>query len=453
MSSKRVMKKQFLLLQILIFALVQTSPMQVTPAYSADGTRSDSSSLEKLTEFAKITQNFTGEAIPQNQNTEATVVTGVMPRNYRLPDMYLVDSTAFLYKFRDQVGKRITVEGFIGRYGATFGKDFKEQIYKIEQEYRGSVEIILTLESTIEDAKILKRQMDANGHNMTIVSIPDWFQKRLHEHAEVASQGKLKELLWETKQLFKRIAVDPKGTLVDAAEIIKNQYVKPTKKDIRISAITTTVGSVAVGAGMLSIGVDPITIAWALGLKVAFVGPAGVFNKFIANLLKTDFNNELKVMSGLRRLVADAYYAVGTSTLTSGGINGTQFLETASSALAEGAANMERERRIKSERANNRLSYLSLAIGAMLGYAGASGMAGPTLETAYFQVTTLHGLGLLYAGVMFGIYKYKPKAVQKIAEADLAKATNLQGLKALQSRFRYKPSQFNIPATCGSLFQ
>lgn len=425
------MKKLILFLHILTFTF-----MQIAPAYSSDGVR-ENQALSKVTEFAHLTQNFTLDAPVQQTEAAVKITTEVRaPRNYRLPNMFAVDAL-FKYWLRNQDGQRGEVEGFVGRFGVTLGPDFKNQIYKIEQEYKSKVEIILTLTSTIKDAHTLKAQLEKEGRKMVIVEVPDWFQKRLLEQASAASQGKFKEMLWLGKDILR----NPGMAAKNAFEIIKNQYEKPSRSDIRIAAITTTlVGGAGIAGTAMSVGLDPVTLVTLLSVKMA-LGGVTVFNKFIGNLNKSDIFNEFTQLTGLRRMFSETVYSLSTGVVESGSVNINPLEVT--SKFAESAASVEKDEKIKSEKANKRVLILTLALGATIAFAGNMGASNWSVEMGSVQIPIFQVGVIGISTLMFFAYRHIKK-VERIAEERYAR------LVELQEKFRIRPMR---AATCQSLFR
>ncbi|MES2767895.1 MAG: hypothetical protein V4596_02015 [Bdellovibrionota bacterium] len=462
------MKKQFLLLQILIFALVQTSPMQVTPAYSADGTRSDSQpGVQTLIE---LSQKFKGPPL-QQQTTEAVVVKApVDVPTYFKPK---IKELVFEQKYRDAEGKLITVKGLIERrVGATLGKEIRRTMYEIFQEYGGDVEFIVTTKARLEDAEEVKKIVEeeyAKKNIKTKVAIfqfPQWIEDILVQQAVSQAQGKIQGMAWKAKYMLKKIS-QPQQTANEVVEITKNQYEKPTSKDIKIAVISAALTAAISYSGgvyadpdtvMIGLGVSNLSLALVAIGKALFVGTAAAYNKTLGNILKTDIFNEFNIMSPIRRVFSEAFFAIGSSTATSfSGVSASDMVNTASSALVESATNVEKDMKLRSQKAQDILFYTTFILGNAVSLLGAMGITGPMIyEGGFVQLSTLHASAVSVFTAIYIALKYKSHTLQRLAEeAYINKITKIanQKLAQVQKGFRYKPSQFTRPATCGSLFQ
>lgn len=396
------MKKFIIVLQILVL---------LSQSVRADTTGNAASSSE-----IALTQQQ--EVIPE------------MPKNYKLPTMQLLDSVAFYNEYKDQRGKRVSVQGISGRFGATFGEEFKRKVFDIERQAQEPVEIILTLSSTIEDAKILKDRMALSGRKMVIVEIPDHIQDYLLKKAEAEAAGGIKELWFDTKDKLGKL-VNVGETLSNSKKIIQNQFVGPTRGDLRL--VWVSVASTAVTTALLITvgGVDP-TLALSLGVLRAMIGGTTLaYNKTLSNIFKSDIFNEFNITSTPRRAltrlsvmglgIGQFYYLVGSTLAGSsyGLTQGQLITNTYTSGLVETLSSEERNNRL-SERANHNMIIGHIIIGAAISSAAIVGKTGPLLYSAgFFQVSSLlAGTVVLYTGFFFA-YKYFSHHVEKVAQHDL----------------------------------
>jgi hypothetical protein len=384
---KIVMKNLMIVFQILIFVWMQIAPVHL------------------------LAQEATEAAIQREIPP--------MPRNYKFPDMHLLDTVAFYQRFKDQVGKRIDVEGVIGRYGATFGKDFKQKIYEIEQQYNEKIEIILTLSSTREDAEILKQNMETKGKKMVIVEIPDWLQQRFLERAARESQGHLAKMSWEVQMLFKAIVhpqvISEKAS--DAIKILKNQYVTPTKRDIKIAAISATTAGVLTGIGFaVGVGIDPMMMAAIMTGKVLFVGGTSAFSRTIANAIKADYGNEFKVMTGFKKFAVETYYSMTMKGASSfGSYDISQLAPDSLHTVLHKTVDNVKEKKL-SEEARDNLVWYNLAFGTAMGLVGTLGLGHHiVLEYGFIHITQFEITSFVITSAMLVAYLYRANHFEKLA--------------------------------------
>lgn len=400
-ATGRIVKKLILTVQIFVFAWTSI-------VSAADGQSSNQAAIS-------------------NQTTE-TILTQ-MPKNYKLPDMQLLDSVAFYNRYKDKQGHRVSVQGYNGRFGATFGEEFKKQIFEIERMNEQKVEIILTLTSTMADAKVLRDRMALVGRKMIIVEIPDEIQQRILGRAEAEAAGGLKELWWDTKSVGSKL-IHPQKTLSDVKKILKNQIVKPSHNDVRLTAVS--IGSTVVTTALLlSVGVDPAFALTMAAARIAIGGPTTYFRYTIRNLFSSDLTDETRVTSTARQVftrllvlglgISEAYYGIGSSfsspdfKLTQGQL----ISNSVASGLIDTAASIEKTKRL-SPNANYRMTLYTLMIGSIISAFYAVGKVGPmVLEYGVFQISTLQASSMVVFSGFYLSYKFLSMHVEKIAQRDL----------------------------------
>ena len=360
-----------------------------------------------------------------------------MPSNYRLPEMQLVDSVKFYNQYKNQIGQRVEVEGLVGRFGATFGDDFRRKVYEAESQFNEKVEIILTLSSTMEDAKVLKKRMEMVGRSATIVEIPDHIQNRVLAEAEARAAGGLKELWWDMKDKGGKL-IHPIDTISNTGKIIRNQFVKPNADDVYLSRLTLKVvaGSAIITTGaslMMGIGVDPVLLIAITAARLFFNGTTRTYNKTITNISRANIFNDLDVVSTTRQVIGrlstfglgigEAYYGIGSSIAGSSyGFTQQQLLSnTLTSGVIETASAVERNKRL-STKASNNVYIMSLVIGSLIGSVGTMGHVGPLiLDYGFFQISSLQAASLtVFTGLLVSI-KYFTNHVEKVARNDMQK--------------------------------
>ena len=395
--------------------------------------------------------------VNQTEASVSEVIKPQMPKNYRLPEMMLLDSVAFYNEFKNQVGKRVSVNGYSGRFGATFGEDFKQKIFEVESQFNEKVEIILTLSSTIEDARILKQKMALAGRKMTIVEIPDEVQKRILDKAEAKAAGGLKELWWDTKDKAGKL-LHPVKTVTDSAKIVRNQFVKPTAEDVRMTVFTT---SITAGTTlMLSVGIDWKFAIAMTAARAFFTGTTTLFRTTINNLYRADITNDLGVTGTWRQTIAklgtmgvgigEAYYGIGSTWFSEHyRLTQAQLLsQTITSGLVETLSSTERNNRL-SDRANRNMYFNTFVIGSLIGALASIGHVGPMVFESgvvnFFsydmsaQFSTLQVTSIaLYLG-LFLSYKYFTDRVERMAQKTMRehlaeRARRLMAMRELRAQ-------------------
>lgn len=369
-----------------------------------------------------------------------------MPKNYKLPDMILLDSIAFYNQFRDQAGKRVSVQGFTGRFGSTFGEDFKSKIFELEKSNESKIEIILTLSSTREDAKVYRDKLATMGRKAIIVDIPDEVQKDFIARADAKAQGGLKELWWDVKDKTKKIYHLDK-TISDTKKIIRHQFVKPNHEDLDLMYLSLKVTGLT-AVGLLFVGVDPSLVLSMAAARAVIGGSTMAFHRTISNIFKTDITHDLSIVSTPRRTItrlltmglgfSEAYYAIGTHLSPTYGITQEQILSnTVTSGVIETAAAEERNNRL-SALATTRMIRYTIMLGAALSTFSMTGTTGPlVIEQGIFQISLLQSITLAIFGASFLMYKYKSDKVEKFAQAGfletlrkkLARVANIQAAR------------------------
>lgn len=452
------MKNLVLAVQILIFVF-----MQIAPSYlHADNSPSIKS----------------GSA-----STEASVAAlKTVPKNYRLPDMTLVKGAAsaisnpieFYNRYHTKKGDTVDVEGVIGRFGATWGADFKQQIYMIEQQYNSKVSIILSLDTTMADAKILQEKMKARGNeNVVIVEIPSWLQNQILESVTAAAAKKEQQgFIFQTKTVGKSFKPQTfKGKLKTAGQIIANQYVTPTKEEIKVAAISAAAaGTVTATALLFSVGLSDLTLLSLMNiigmtlLKSAVVGTVGSFGRTLGNLAKADLSNELKIASGIKATLGEVFYAIGANGMASfGSYNISSAIADSMSAMADKKANDTKEEKL-SDKAKKNIFWYTFALGTALGLLGAIGIGDSLiLDQSIIKITKMQAATFgITLGLAF-LYKFHANRVEALADKDLIERTKLSMNKivSLQTKFKTNPNfQTLRPVvtlmgdnmTCGALF-
>ncbi len=364
------------------------------------------------------------------QLATAAAETILPPRSekYRLPRMLMLDSVAFYNQFKDAQGRRIDVKGYNGRFGATWGEEFTQQVYEIEQRYDSKVELILTLTSTLEDAKVLQKRMELVGRKMVIVEIPDWVQNQILERAAAEAAGGLTELWHDTKDKAGKL-LHPIKTVTDAQKILRNQFVKPAPEDIRIAAISTSISAATTLA--FSIGIDWRFAIAMTAARAFFTGTTSLFRSTINNLYRANLLDETRLISTGRRTAArlltfgvgigQTYYAIGTTWFNEFyKLSQSQILShTTTSGIVESLSSEERNNRL-SERANRNMQFNTFLIGSMIGAMGAIGSVGPMVfDYGFFNVSSLQSASIVIFSSLFLAYKYYSDRVEKIAQKSL----------------------------------
>lgn len=353
-----------------------------------------------------------------------------MPKDYMLPDMELLDSVSFYNHYKNKIGQRLDVKSRSGRFGATFGDEFKQKIFEIERMSGEKIKIILTLTSTMADARILKDRMALDGKKMVIVEIPDKIQERILQKAEAQAAGGLKELWWDTKSKS-AVLLHPKKTISDAKKIFKNQFIKPSKNDVRLttvyigSTVATTIATV------LSIGVDPTLAVTMAAARIAIGGATTYYRDTIENLFTSDLLDETKTISTGRQIftrllvlglgISEAYYTIG-SEFTAQGYRMTQnqlLSNNATSGVIDSASGIQK-RRLSAE-ANYKMTLYTIMIGSVISTLASVGSMGPMmLDYGIFEITALQTGSMVIFGGMLLSYKFLARHVEKVAERDLS---------------------------------
>jgi hypothetical protein len=422
------MKKSFLILHILIFVWMQLLPQNLTA------------------------QEMQSRPVPP------------MPKSYKLPDMHLLDTVRFYEKLRSRIGQRVDVEGFVGRYGATFGNEFRQKIYEIEHQFDEEIEIILTLSSTMDDAKVLQKKLEAHGKKMVIVEIPDWLQQKILADAErkAQQQAGLAQAIWNSGKSIGKLK-DPSvvRTMVsNAYKIMKNQYVTPSKRDIKIAAVSVAVADTITGIGLaLAVGgLDPLTIAAILTKKALFIGGTALFARTIANRIKSNPFNELKVRTGLGKVIADTTYTVGTKILMP--YSNFEFHSEAGSeslyALTESLAMDKKEKKI-SEKSSDTLFWYIFAYGTTLSILSTLGIGHELIiEQAFFEVSLMRAVQIASMIAFGGLFIYKHKHLEKFAQLHNRELLKANISKLIKPTSFYRPPDVSITLnglSCNLLFQ
>ncbi len=417
-----------------------------------------------------------------------------MPKDYTLPNMLYVgpekkksifkEIISFFYRFKDKNGNRIDVQGEVGRFGATWGNAFKEEVYHLQRISGEKVVFILALSSTRGAAEILKQKMALDGHEALIINIPEEAQKYILERAAAQAAGSFKGLWWDTKDKYKKL-VNIKETISNSKKILRNQFIKPNADDL--SLVRVSVGATALTTTMVLLGgVDPGLALTMAAMRIMIGGTSLYFHRTITNLFRFNIFDEFALKSPTRQTlsrlalmglgIGEIYYLMGSQIAgPSYGMTQRQLLtNTLTSGLVETAAATERTNRL-SDIANRRMIVYSILLGAGISTASMVGAVGPILvgsasanpiffDSGVIEISTLQGTALtLYTGLLLS-YIYLTHRVEKIAQHDLIeiflnitkgyykKATN--EIQAIRKRRNQNaiPSYTN-PLTCSRLFQ
>lgn len=351
-----------------------------------------------------------------------------MPENYKLPRGLMLDSVVFFNRYKDQQGRRVDVKGFNGRFGATWGEDFRRKVFEIEQQHNSKVELIYTLTSTMEDAKTLQKRMALVGREMAIIEIPDWVQEHVLERAAAESAGGLKELWYETKEVAGKL-LHPIKTVTDAQKILRNQFVKPSPEDIRIAAISTSISAATTLA--FSIGIDWRFAVAMTAARALFSGTNAVFRSTLNNLFRANLLDETRLISTGRRTAArlltfgvgigQTYYSIGTNYFSEFyALSQSQLLShTVTSGVVESLSSEERNNRL-SEKANRNMQFNTFLVGSMIGALATVGTVGPMVwEYGFLNVSALQTASIAIFSSLFLAYKYYSDNVEKMAQKSL----------------------------------
>lgn len=413
------MKKFIIVLQILVL---------LSQSVFADSTATTSTALEAQPEI-----------VPQ------------IPEKYKMPNMHLLDSVAFVNKYKDRnnqpvyvrgvVGKiqkylherKQVVQSYTGRYGATWGDDFLRRVYDIERTAQEPIEIVLTLSSTMNDAKAFRDRMALAGRKMMILEIPDHIQEHILNKAEAEAAGGIKELWFDTKDKVGKL-INIKQTIEDSKKIIKNQFVAPSRSDIGLVAVSVT-ATITTTVLLATVGnVDPMLAASLGALRALIGGTALAYHRSLTNIFKSDIFNELKVTSLPRRVftrlsvmglgLGEFYYLIG-SAVAGGNYGMTQkqiFTNTYTSGIVETLSSEERNNRL-STRANNNMILGHIIIGAAISSSAIVGKTGPLVySSGIIEFSSLLvGTLALHTGFFFA-YRYLSHHIEKIAQKDLIEA-------------------------------
>jgi hypothetical protein len=352
-----------------------------------------------------------------------------MPKNYKLPDMHLLDSVRFYNQYKDQQGKRLVVDGFTGRFGATYGEDFKKKIFEIESRSGEHVEIILTLTSTMEDAKIYQKRLALVGRKTVIVEIPDEVQQEILEKATAQAAGGFKELWWDTKHKVNKL-MSPIDSASYSMKIIKNQFVKPNRYDLNIVGISVATTIATTGALVLFVpGVDPAVAVSMCLTRILIGAPLLAVRRTVGNLYKAKFFEDTAQVSVWKQVllrvstlglgVGELYYGIGTEIGAQGLSQAQVFTNATTSGVIDNLASIQRDRRL-SEIANYRMFVYSLIISSAISTVGIAGYTGGmALDYSLLQLNYLQSFSLVIFGSLWLSYKFFSNNVERIAQKDL----------------------------------
>lgn len=378
--------------------------------------------------FTQVSVAADGQSTAQLAEAAAESIRPPMPSNYKLPRALMLDSVVFYNRYKDTQGRRIDVKGFNGRFGATWGEDFKRQMFEIEQQYDSRVERIYTLSSTIEDAKVLQKRMELIGRKMVIVEIPDFVQNHILERAAAQAAGGLTELWYETKEMGGKL-LHPIKTVSDAHKILKNQFTKPAPEDIRIAAISTSISAATTLA--FSIGIDWRFAIAMTAARALFTGTNAMFRSTINNLYRANLLDETRLVGTGRRTAArlltfgvgigQTYYTIGTNYFSEFyKLSQSQLMShTITSGVVESMSSEERNNRL-SERANRNMQFNTFLIGSVIGALSTVGTVGPiVLDYGFLNVSSLQAASVAIFSSLFLAYKYYSDNVEKMAQRSL----------------------------------